>query len=105
MLRTKEKKSQFSITSSKVEVTIFTPEQSGKDDLGPRSLTQSYAVSRSELDFRNFVQLPPCLSCRSPSRSLVPHVNLLLKECSVGGCGELQERGKLVSLHLDDGQF
>lgn len=63
-----------------------------------------HLVSRSELDFRNFVQLP-CLSCRSPSPSPFPHVNLLLQEGSVGGRGELQERGKLVFPHLDDGQF
>lgn len=44
--------------SSKVEVAIFTPEQSGEDGLGPHSLTQSHSVSRSDLDFRNFVQLP-----------------------------------------------
>lgn len=72
MLRTKEKKSQFSITSSKVEVTIFTPEQSGKDDLGPRSLTQSYAVSRSELDFRNFVQLPRVCLAEAPPVAWFP---------------------------------
>lgn len=56
--REKERTGSSASLSSKVEVAIFTPEQSGEDGLGPRSLTQSHSVSRSDLDFRNFVQLP-----------------------------------------------
>lgn len=98
--------------SSKVEVTIFTPEPSGEDELGP------HPVSRNELDFRNSMQLPCAHLADAPSPpppspspphspfpSPFPHVNLLLQEGSAGGCGELQKRGKLVLLYLDSGWF
>ena len=58
MLRAEEKRRQLSAPSSKVGVTIFTPEPNGEDELGPHGLTQNYPVSRSELDFRNSMQLP-----------------------------------------------
>lgn len=48
------------------------------DGLGPRSLTQSHPVSRSELDFRNSTQLS-CVHLADappPAPRPFPHVNL-----------------------------
>lgn len=78
------------------------------DGLGPRSLMQSHPVSRSELDLRNSTQLPCVHLADAPlprPQAISPCKPPPLQEGSVGGCGELQGRGKLVSLHLDDGQF
>lgn len=78
MFGTKEKVRQLNIASSKVEISIFTPEQGGEDELGLCSLTQSHSVSRSGLDFRNFVQLPCVRLADTPLPSPFPHASLLL---------------------------